>query len=250
MPTVRFEQAVYGSFAFWDRGYALLAQSPGCRPEWIAEFLAACRHYGQPRGDSPEAPGLFSLRLKFGPWIVVGVSPQGHDDRGRPGALAFHSLFVTPREYRKAGHVPFGLSGALRGDWTAETRTLPPGTWPVEVPGTPEPPHDPRALRIAAVLARGEELREPLGAAARRLRQQGVTPVPEGETAVDGLLESDPDRRHALDLGSAPGHSGRLSCGGAKSDSKTSDVVPPFDGLTVPESSRMARGSPLRLLRT
>ena len=35
MPTVRvrFEQAVYGSFAFWDRGYALLAHSPGCRPE-------------------------------------------------------------------------------------------------------------------------------------------------------------------------------------------------------------------------
>ena len=42
MPTVRvrFEQAVYGSFPFWDRGYALLAHSPGCRPEWLAEFAA------------------------------------------------------------------------------------------------------------------------------------------------------------------------------------------------------------------
>ncbi len=157
MPTVRvrFEQAVYGSFAFWDRGYALLAHSPGCRPEWLAEFLAACQHYGQPRGDSPEARSLFSLRLKSGPWIVVGVSPQGHDDRGRPGALAFHALFLSPRDYRKAGHVPFGLSGALRGDWTAETRTLPSGAWPVEVPGTSETPHDPRALPIAATLARG-----------------------------------------------------------------------------------------------
>ena len=157
MPTVRvrFEQAVYGSFAFWDRGYALLAQSPGCRPEWLAEFLAACQRHGEPRGGSPEARSLFSLRLKSGPWIVVGVSPQGHDDRGRPGALAFHALFLSPRDYRKAGHVPFGLSGALRGDWTAETRTLPSGAWPVEVPGTPETPHDPRALPIAAIAGRG-----------------------------------------------------------------------------------------------
>ncbi len=29
MPVViRYEQAVYGSFAFWDRGYAILARSP------------------------------------------------------------------------------------------------------------------------------------------------------------------------------------------------------------------------------
>ena len=31
---VRFEQAVYGSFPFRDQGYALLAQSPGCRDGW------------------------------------------------------------------------------------------------------------------------------------------------------------------------------------------------------------------------
>ena len=150
MPTVRvrFEQAVYGSFAFWDRGYALLAHSPGCRPEWLAEFLAACQRYGEPRGGSPEACSLFCLRLKSGPWIVVGVCPQGHDDRGRPGALAFHGLFLSPRDYRKAGHVPFGLSGALRGDWTAETRTLPPGAWPVEVPGTPDTPHNLSLIHI------------------------------------------------------------------------------------------------------
>ena len=54
MPTVRvrFEQAVYGSFAFWDRGYALLAHSPGCRPEWLADFLAACQRFGEPPGGS------------------------------------------------------------------------------------------------------------------------------------------------------------------------------------------------------
>ena len=58
-----------------------------------ADASADCQRHGEPRGGSPEARSLFCLRLKSGPWIVVGVSPQGHDDRGRPGALAFHGLF-------------------------------------------------------------------------------------------------------------------------------------------------------------
>ena len=49
---VSFEQAVYGSFPFWDQGYALLASSPGCRPEWLEEFQAACRRYGEPTRDA------------------------------------------------------------------------------------------------------------------------------------------------------------------------------------------------------
>ena len=49
--TVRFEQAVYGSFPFWERGYDVLAQSPGCRPDWLAQLCSACRRYGErPRG--------------------------------------------------------------------------------------------------------------------------------------------------------------------------------------------------------
>src|SRR5262245_44802638 len=45
--TVRFEQAVYGSFAFRDGGYSMLEQSPGCRPEWLADFRAACQRFGE-----------------------------------------------------------------------------------------------------------------------------------------------------------------------------------------------------------
>src|SRR5208337_87419 len=44
-------------------------------------------------------------------------------------------------------------------------------------------------------------------------------------------------------------HSGLLSAGMAKSDEKTRFVVPPFAGLTVPDSKRMASGSPWRLFK-
>ena len=68
MPVViRYEQAVYGSFPFWDKGYAILARSPGCRDEWLADLKAACQRYGErpaargrgrgPDGDeAPERP--------------------------------------------------------------------------------------------------------------------------------------------------------------------------------------------------
>ncbi len=44
-------------------------------------------------------------------------------------------------------------------------------------------------------------------------------------------------------------HSGLLSVGMAKSEEKTRFVVPPFAGFTVPESKRMASGSPGRLFK-
>ncbi|HMB05603.1 MAG TPA: hypothetical protein VKP69_17945 [Isosphaeraceae bacterium] len=170
---VRFEQAVYGSFPFRDRGYAMLAQSPGCRPEWLAELRAACQRYGERPAGAAESGAMFALRLASGPWMVVGVSPQGRDDRGRPGALAFHALFVGPRDYRRAGGDPFGLAGALRCHWTAATRSLAPGTWRVEPPAAPEGPNDGRAARIAAALARGKrvaiESAGPIDALARQV---------------------------------------------------------------------------------
>jgi hypothetical protein len=170
---VSFEQAVYGSFPFRDQGYAMLAQSPGCRPEWLAELRAACQRYGERPAGAAESGALFALRLASGPWMIVGVSPQGRDDRGRPGALAFHALFVSPRDYRRAGCNPFGLAGALRSHWTAATRSLPPGTWRVEPPAAPNEPNDSRAARIAAALARGKrvaiESAGPIDALARQV---------------------------------------------------------------------------------
>jgi hypothetical protein len=171
-PPVHYEQAVYGSFAFREQGYAMLAQSPGCRAEWLADFRAACQQVGERPAGVADAAGLFAARLASGPWAIVGMSPQGCDDRGRPGALAFHALFLSPREYRKAGCDPFALAGALRSDWTAAVTALPSATW--TPPGEPiEAEIDPRAAAIAAALARGRkvilEVPGPIDALARQV---------------------------------------------------------------------------------
>ena len=69
----RIEQAVYGSFAFWGRGYGILARSSGCRPEWIAALKAACQRYGERPLGTSEAEGLFAMR----------PTSRALDDRGR-----------------------------------------------------------------------------------------------------------------------------------------------------------------------
>jgi hypothetical protein len=157
---IRYEQAVYGSFPFWDKGYAVLAQSEGCRPEWISALRTACQRFGErPRAvAAAEVRGLFALRLASGPWMITGVGSPGRDDHGRPGALAFHALFLSPREYRRADCNPFALAGALRTDWTAATRDLPSGTWTITPSDPVGSPDDPQAAQITAALVRGEQV--------------------------------------------------------------------------------------------
>jgi hypothetical protein len=169
---ILLEQLVYGSFPFWDRGYDVLARSPGCRAEWVADVLAACRRFGEaPAGVTP-APAIFSLRLPSGPRAIVGIEPQGLDDRGRPGALAFHALLVDPRDDRKAGSSPFAFAGALRRDWSAGT-TLAAIPWTVEAPVCPPSPADPRSRRIVEALSKGRrvalESPEPIDRLAREV---------------------------------------------------------------------------------
>ena len=158
--TVRFEQAVYGSFPFRDRGYAMLATSPGCRPQWLAEFRAACQRIGERPARVNEAAGMFTLRFDDGVRLVVGMSPQGRDDRGRPGALAFHGLFLSDHEYRKAGSSPFNLLGALRSEWSADTAKLPSGL--LRISAGPAPgvasPEKPLSARIALALTNGRRV--------------------------------------------------------------------------------------------
>ena len=127
MTQVRFEQAVYGSFPFRQGEYAPLAHSSGCRPEWLAAFASACQNFGEPsRASSRFDRAVFCLPIrKRGPWLIVGVSPSGDDDRGRPGALGFHGLFVAEKEFRKIGFNPFVLNEALRSEWSADTKFEP-----------------------------------------------------------------------------------------------------------------------------
>jgi len=141
-----FEQAVYGSFPFWDRGYAMLARSKGCREEWLAAFRLACQRYGEPPAGSSVPPALFAIPLTRGPWMIVGVFPQGCDDRGRPGALAFHALFVGRFSYRWIGANPFAFAEALRGDWSGhdQDRPLPVGS--LACPSRPGPREEARNL--------------------------------------------------------------------------------------------------------
>jgi hypothetical protein len=135
IPTVkvRFEQAVYGSFSFWNRGYSVLARSAGCRPEWLAELRSVCQRYGEPPAGVAEAESLFALRLNSGPWMIVGVHPQGHDDQDRPGAMAFHALFVRRWVYGWTGADPFAIAGALQREWSPadQERILPEGCWTI-----------------------------------------------------------------------------------------------------------------------
>lgn len=157
---VRFEQAVYGSFAFRDQGYALLARSPGCRDEWVAEFLSACRGLGEPPAGFPEAEGLSAFRLPAGVWVVVGTSPQGLDDRGRPGALAFHGIFLSPKAYRLLGADPFAVADQLRSDWSASDVSLPSGVVPIPSPepSVAESATDPRVPWIVEALEDGRRV--------------------------------------------------------------------------------------------
>ncbi len=156
---MRYEQLVYGSFPFWDRGYAVLAHSPGCLPGWIQAFQAACQKFGErPRGASEPFPGaMFTVRDLAGAkvWAVVGVTTPGADDHGRPDALAFHGLIVRDREFRSVGYDPFALASCLRTDWNAGTSTLERGECE---PAPPAQEASPEALRIAAPLKRGRRV--------------------------------------------------------------------------------------------
>jgi len=158
--SIRYEQAVYGSFPFWDKGYAILARSPGCRDEWIADLRAVCQHYGERPAGAAEAGGVLALKLPSGPWAIIGPCPQGCDDQGRPGALAFHALFVSGSDYRKAGAFPFNLARNLGKDWSAEATSLPSGSLVLDTvpPADPSATENPQAARIAEALARGRRV--------------------------------------------------------------------------------------------
>jgi hypothetical protein len=162
---VRFEQAVYGSFPFWQRGYGILARSPGCRPGWIAAFKTACQRYGERPPGTVEADGLFAMRLDRGPWMIVGVYPQGCDDQGRPGALAFHTLFVGRWTYATSGADPFVFSDLLRRNWSRADldATLPTARLPIRHSGfrrSPESiaPADDRFQSIVTAIVQGRRV--------------------------------------------------------------------------------------------
>lgn len=153
---VRFEQAVYGSFPFWHRGYSILARSPGCAPEWIAKLREACPRYGEPPRDAVSPGGHFALRLPDGRWMVVRAYSPGADDRGRPNAMAFHAAFLAPKDYRRL-RCPLDLAAALRDDWGPDDvdRALEPGQF--AIPKAPKAPPTPESRSAAHILRAGRK---------------------------------------------------------------------------------------------
>jgi hypothetical protein len=133
---VRYEQAVYGSFPFWDRGYGVLARSAGCRGEWSDALRLAGQRFGERPTGVAEHSSLLALPLHRGPWMIVGVFPTGYDDQGRPGALVFHGLFASRWAYFRAGACPFVFSAALRHDWSERDQDMGLPAGRVTVPGS------------------------------------------------------------------------------------------------------------------
>jgi hypothetical protein len=168
--TLHFEQAVYGSFPFWNRGYGVLTHSEGCRPEWLAELRNVCQRYGEPPTAAAQSGSLFALPLPSGPWLIAGVHSQGCDDLGRPGALAFHALFVGRWAYRWAGGDPFAFDQHIRGDWSAkdEHRPLPRGQLSCRLTRPREATAGPSAQTAAIVAALTQR---------RRVVVQSRTPI-------------------------------------------------------------------------
>jgi hypothetical protein len=98
--------------------------------------------------------------------MIVGVSGQGCDDRDRPGALAFHALFVSAWTYWWFGSNPFAFSGELRRKWTALDlgTTLPsygrisPSPHVVGHASSSRPTEQSRVTQAVAALSRGRHV--------------------------------------------------------------------------------------------
>lgn len=156
--SIRYEQAVYGSFPFWKRGYAVLGRSDGCLPEWLDAMRHACQRLGERPSGIESFRSHFARPLGRAHWMVVRADSLGRDDQDRPGATAFHALFVTAWSYRRAGATPLAFVPAFRADWTGDDqdRPLPQGALKPAVLGRGDPTEDldPRIGPIVEALAR------------------------------------------------------------------------------------------------
>lgn len=120
--SITFDQAVYGSFPFWNRGYGVLGHSPAVTGEEVAEFVRICRDWGEPAREFQQIRALLAQPLATSRWLVTGVWSPGADDLGRPRALAFHGLFLDERAMGRLGYDPFPFESILRQDWSLDSK--------------------------------------------------------------------------------------------------------------------------------
>ena len=190
--TILLEQLVYGNFPFWDRGYDVLSWSPGFRPEWRAEVLAACRRFRRgplrasrprrrwSRSRSPAAPGRSS-----------GSSRRASTTGAGPARWRSTPCSSTPATSARPAADPFAFAGALGRDWSA-------GTTLAALPWTVEPPGSSTAIGLAWARSASRFLRERAG--------MGVVARPPGHEPGPSDLHPTGDAPHPRPL--SPGEGG------------------------------------------
>ena len=123
--SIRYEQAVYGNFPFWKRGYAVLGRSEGCLPEWLEAMRRTCQGFGERPSGVVSFRSHFATPLGRAHWMIVQADSLGCDDQDRPGATAFHAVFVTCWAYRWSGAAPWPSFRPSAPTGPATIRTVP-----------------------------------------------------------------------------------------------------------------------------
>ena len=170
---ILLEQLVYGSFPFWDRGYDVLARSPGCRAEWVADVLAACRQFGEaPAGRDARRRPCSRSGCRAAPGRSWGSGRKGSTTGDGPGP--WRSTPCWSPLATTAGPAP--TPSPSPGPSAATGRpgpTLDALFWTVESPspGPPDRPAGPADRRGADA---GPAGRAGIGRADRRARPRGL----------------------------------------------------------------------------
>lgn len=178
-PTIAFEQAVYGSFPFWHRGYDVLGFSPGCQTQWLSAMKDTCQRLGERLRGAAPPDGLVTRWLEDGHWLLVRPFSPGSDDVGRPDAAAFHAIFLSPDSAHRVRFDPFRLTSVFRVQWGPETSVLPPGNLTLPRSTTNDRDKDHRVGPIVEAIGRGRRVLVEADAPIDRLAAQVWRALPQ-----------------------------------------------------------------------
>ena len=123
---MRIEQAIYGSQDVG--GYRFLARSLGFVEAWLPTVERLCTGFGERPAGVLCPMAVYAQPLDAKHVAVIQAADQGHDDAGRPGALAFRVLVLPRTLYADLEGDPFHIAEAFPPAWEARGE-LPTLTW-------------------------------------------------------------------------------------------------------------------------
>lgn len=125
------QQQIYASLAdeSLKAGHHTHAATPDLDAATIERHEEVCNHWGQFEAGSPFKRSLVHLPLYEGEGgepshhLVILITDQGRDAKGRPGAMLRHVVRLDAATFRSFDYNPFHLwrKGYLLGDWTPQT---------------------------------------------------------------------------------------------------------------------------------